>query len=82
MALALLHQAELVFLGEITTGLEPSARRVTRRLREQVRELGATIVLVTHFMADAGGWDFLAPVALGGIGILGWVIAAWRLRRD
>lgn len=53
VALALLHQPELVFLDEMTTGLDPAARRETWRLVERVRGLGATILLVTHFMDEA-----------------------------
>jgi ABC-2 type transport system ATP-binding protein len=53
VALALLHRPELVFLDEMTTGLDPAARHETWRLVEQVRHLGATIVLVTHFMDEA-----------------------------
>jgi ABC-2 type transport system ATP-binding protein len=53
VALALLHQPELVFLDEMTTGLDPAARHETWRLVERVRELGATILLVTHFMDEA-----------------------------
>ncbi|MFN8193149.1 MAG: ABC transporter ATP-binding protein [Nocardioidaceae bacterium] len=53
VALALLHRPELVFLDEMTTGLDPAARHETWRLVERVRELGATIVLVTHFMDEA-----------------------------
>lgn len=53
VALALLHRPELVFLDEMTTGLDPAARHETWRLVEQVRELGATILLVTHFMDEA-----------------------------
>jgi ABC-2 type transport system ATP-binding protein len=53
VALALIHQPELVFLDEMTTGLDPAARHETWRLVERVRDLGATIVLVTHFMDEA-----------------------------
>lgn len=53
VALALLHRPELVFLDEMTTGLDPAARHETWRLVERVRELGATILLVTHFMDEA-----------------------------
>jgi len=53
VALALVNQPELVFLDEMTTGLDPAARRDTWRLVERVRELGAAIVLVTHFMDEA-----------------------------
>jgi ABC-2 type transport system ATP-binding protein len=53
VALALINRPELVFLDEMTTGLDPAARRETWRLVARVRELGATIVLVTHFMDEA-----------------------------
>lgn len=53
VALALLNQPELVFLDEMTTGLDPVARRETWELVERVSELGATMVLVTHFMDEA-----------------------------
>jgi ABC-2 type transport system ATP-binding protein len=53
VALALVNDPELVFLDEMTTGLDPAARRDAWRLVEQVRDRGATIVLVTHFMDEA-----------------------------
>jgi ABC-2 type transport system ATP-binding protein len=40
-------------LDELTTGLDPQARRDTWELIERVRERGVTIVLVTHFMKEA-----------------------------
>jgi ABC-type multidrug transport system ATPase subunit len=42
-----------VFLDELTTGLDPTARRATWRLVRQVRDRGATVLLVTHFMEEA-----------------------------
>jgi ABC-2 type transport system ATP-binding protein len=53
VALALINRPELVFLDEMTTGLDPAARREAWRLVARVRELGTTIVLVTHFMDEA-----------------------------
>jgi ABC-2 type transport system ATP-binding protein len=53
LALALLGQPELVFLDELTTGLDPTARRDTWRLVRRVRDRGTTVVLVTHFMEEA-----------------------------
>lgn len=53
LALALLGEPELVLLDELTTGLDPTARRATWRLVGQVRDRGATVVLVTHFMEEA-----------------------------
>jgi ABC-2 type transport system ATP-binding protein len=43
----------VVFLDELTTGLDPQARRATWELVKQVRAEGATVVLVTHFMEEA-----------------------------
>jgi ABC-2 type transport system ATP-binding protein len=53
LALALLGRPEIVFLDELTTGLDPTARRATWALVHRVRERGATVVLVTHFMEEA-----------------------------
>jgi ABC-2 type transport system ATP-binding protein len=53
LALALLGDPELVFLDELTTGLDPTARRATWELVSAVRDRGATVVLVTHFMEEA-----------------------------
>jgi len=53
VALALINQPELVFLDEMTTGLDPAARRVTWSLVEDVRRRGTTVVLITHFMDEA-----------------------------
>jgi ABC-2 type transport system ATP-binding protein len=53
LALALLGQPEVVFLDELTTGLDPTARRTTWTLVRRVRDRGATVVLVTHFMEEA-----------------------------
>jgi ABC-2 type transport system ATP-binding protein len=52
IALALIAHPEIVFLDEMTTGLDPAARRVAWSLIKSVREQGATIVLVTHFMDE------------------------------
>ena len=53
IALALVGRPEVVFLDELTTGLDPQARRTTWELVRQVRAKGATVVLVTHFMEEA-----------------------------
>jgi ABC-2 type transport system ATP-binding protein len=53
VALALIGNPELVFLDEMTTGLDPAARRVAWRLIQDIRDRGATVVLVTHFMDEA-----------------------------
>jgi len=53
IALALVSRPEVVFLDEMTTGLDPAARRIAWELIEQVRDSGTTVVLVTHFMDEA-----------------------------
>jgi len=53
IALSLLNDPEVVFLDEITTGLDPQARRVTWDLVREIRDRGTTVVLVTHFMDEA-----------------------------
>ena len=53
IALALVGNPEVAVLDELTTGLDPQARRDTWDLIEAVRDRGVTILLVTHFMAEA-----------------------------
>jgi ABC-2 type transport system ATP-binding protein len=53
IVLALVGQPEIAVLDELTTGLDPEARRDTWRLIEGIRARGVTIVLVTHFMEEA-----------------------------
>lgn len=52
VALAFVNDPEIVFLDEMTTGLDPAARRVAWELIGAVRERGTTVVLVTHFMEE------------------------------
>ncbi|GAB3893573.1 ABC transporter ATP-binding protein [Kibdelosporangium lantanae] len=53
IALALVGNPRVAILDELTTGLDPQARRDTWDLIEDVRSRGVTIVLVTHFMEEA-----------------------------
>ncbi len=53
IALALLPDPRLVFLDELTTGLDPQARRAIWDLVRQVRARGKTIFMTTHFMDEA-----------------------------
>ena len=52
IALALVGNPEVVFLDELTAGLDPGARRATWDLISQVRAQGVTVVLVSHFMDE------------------------------
>lgn len=53
IALALVGNPRLAVLDELTTGLDPQARRDTWELIADVRNQGVTILLVTHFMEEA-----------------------------
>ncbi|PRX46733.1 ABC-2 type transport system ATP-binding protein [Prauserella shujinwangii] len=53
IALALVGKPRIAVLDELTTGLDPQARRDTWELVEQVRESGVTVLLITHFMEEA-----------------------------
>jgi ABC-2 type transport system ATP-binding protein len=53
IALALIHDPELVFLDELTTGLDPQARRAIWDLIRGIRERGKTVFLTTHLMEEA-----------------------------
>jgi ABC-2 type transport system ATP-binding protein len=53
IALALVGNPKIAILDELTTGLDPQARRDTWQLIEDVRAGGVTVVLVTHFMEEA-----------------------------
>ncbi len=53
IALSLINDPELIFLDELTTGLDPQARRTTWDLISSVRNKGKTIFLTTHFMEEA-----------------------------
>ena len=53
IALALLGEPEVVVLDELTTGLDPAARRDTWALVQRLRDRGVTVLLVTHAMDEA-----------------------------
>ncbi|MBB6119436.1 ABC transporter ATP-binding protein [Nocardiopsis algeriensis] len=53
IALALVENPRVAVFDELTTGLNPQARRDTWDLVENVRDSGVTVVLVTHFMDEA-----------------------------
>lgn len=51
--LALINDPELVFFDELTTGLDPQARRAMWDLVRDIRDRGKTVFLTTHFMEEA-----------------------------
>src|SRR5881628_1806484 len=53
IALALMNDPEVVFLDELTTGLDPQARRAIWDLVRGIRDRGKTVFLTTHLMEEA-----------------------------
>ena len=53
IALALINDPEIVFLDELTTGLDPQARRAIWELVRGIRDRGKTVFLTTHLMEEA-----------------------------
>jgi ABC-2 type transport system ATP-binding protein len=53
IALALINDPEVVFLDELTTGLDPQARRAIWDLVRGIRARGKTVFLTTHLMEEA-----------------------------
>ena len=53
VALAMVGDPEVVFLDEMTTGLDPHARRAMWELLESLRDRGKTVILSSHFMEEA-----------------------------
>lgn len=72
IALALVGNPTIAILDELTTGLDPEARRETWALIERMRDRGVTVILVTHFMDEAERLcDRLALISHGAIKALG-----------
>jgi len=53
IASSLVHQPEILFLDEPTTGLDPSARRSLWDLVKKINTSGVTVVITTHYMEEA-----------------------------
>ena len=72
IALALIGRPRIAVLDELTTGLDPAARRGTWALIEDIRRQGVTIVLVSHFMEEAERLcDRVAIIEAGRIAAIG-----------
>jgi ABC-2 type transport system ATP-binding protein len=71
IALALVGNPQVAVFDELTTGLDPQARRDTWDLIRQVRDRGVTVILVTHFMDEAERLcDRLAVIRAGELAAL------------
>ena len=67
MAAALLHEPEILFLDEPTSGADPRARRAFWRRITALAEQGVTIIVTTHFMQEAEYCDHVAIMDAGEI---------------
>lgn len=88
VALALVGRPRVAILDELTSGLDPQARRDSWVLVERIRDSGVTVVLVTHFMEEAERLcDRIAVIDAGRLvaldspaGLVGRLDAGQRLR--
>lgn len=67
LALGIVGDPDLIFLDEPTTGFDPSARRKSWELIDNLRSLGTTILLTTHYMDEAQALADRVAVIAGGV---------------
>jgi ABC-2 type transport system ATP-binding protein len=67
MACSLMHQPEILFLDEPTSGVDPLARREFWQRINALARQGVTVLVTTHFMEEAEYCDRLAIMASGRI---------------
>jgi ABC-2 type transport system ATP-binding protein len=65
LAAALLHEPDILFLDEPTSGVDPLARREFWHRIDALAESGVTVLVTTHFMAEADHCDRLVVMAEG-----------------
>ncbi len=70
LACALLHEPEIVFLDEPTSGVDPLSRRNFWRIIKELAEEGKTIIVTTHYLEEAEYCDRLAVMHEGRIAAL------------
>jgi ABC-2 type transport system ATP-binding protein len=71
MACALMHEPDIIFLDEPTSGVDPLARREFWRRIDSLAEKGVTVLVTTHFMEEAEYCDRMAIMAAGEILAIG-----------
>ena len=72
MAAGLLHEPDILFLDEPTSGIDPLARRAFWRSHHRAGRAGVTVIITTHFMEEAEYCDRIAIQDAG---------ACWRSAR-
>ncbi len=65
LACAMMHEPDILFLDEPTSGMDPLARREFWARINRLAEAGVTVLITTHFMEEAEYCDRLAIMALG-----------------
>lgn len=68
---AVIHEPQIVFLDEPTSGIDPIARKNFWKLIRQMAESGVTIFVTTHYMDDAGNCDRISLIYNGMIIAMG-----------
>jgi ABC-2 type transport system ATP-binding protein len=71
MATGLLHEPEILFLDEPTSGIDPLARRAFWRTITALAQAGVTVIVTTHFMEEAEYCDRIAIQDAGAVLALG-----------
>ncbi len=72
IARALIHNPEILFLDEPTTGLDPQTRRLMWNVIDRLRkETGLTVFLTTHYMEEAADADYVIIIESGTIAASG-----------
>jgi ABC-2 type transport system ATP-binding protein len=65
LACAMMHEPDILFLDEPTSGMDPLARREFWTSINRLAEAGVTVLITTHFMEEAEYCDRIAIMALG-----------------
>jgi ABC-2 type transport system ATP-binding protein len=71
MGASLLHEPEILFLDEPTSGIDPLARRLFWRTITALARGGVTVIITTHFMEEAEYCDRIAIQDVGKMLALG-----------